>query len=369
MASIHKRAQSRYWYAAFTGSDGKRMFVSTKQADKRQALPVALEFERMHRLARRGELTAAVIQKIGSDALARVGGETLQTTTIEAHFKSWLAGKEANRSAGTARRYQPIVASFLASLGTRATKPLTALTPRDVELYTATLAQRGLCGRTVGLHLIAIGTALKAAMRQGIIASNVAQAVDRPRVVEHTQGSFTDTEIGILLNAAEPEWQTLILTAYYTGMRQGDCATLEWSAVDLTGGRLRLAVQKTGRKLEVPLHKALLAHLEKQASADTAQQYITPTLAETRHDGRRGLSRSFLAIMRKAGLAPTDADGNKRTFHSLRHGFTSRLANAGVSAESRMRLTGHRSARVHQGYTHLELDTQRAAVDKLPSLK
>lgn len=59
---------------------------------------------------------------------------------------------------------------------------------------------------------------------------------------------------------------------------------------------------------------------------------------------------------------------SKRTFHALRHSFTSALANAGVSPEFRMKLTGHRSEAIHSGYTHHELKTLREAVGRLPKL-
>jgi hypothetical protein len=63
---------------------------------------------------------------------------------------------------------------------------------------------------------------------------------------------------------------------------------------------------------------------------------------------------------------------HSREFHRLavspHHSFTSALANAGVSPELRMKLTGHKSAEVHRGYTHLELDTLKEAIRKLPRL-
>jgi site-specific recombinase XerD len=51
----------------------------------------------------------------------------------------------------------------------------------------------------------------------------------------------------------------------------------------------------------------------------------------------------------------------------LRHSFTSALANQGVSAEVRMKLTGHKS--IHRGHTHHELEKLRAAVEKIPALR
>jgi integrase len=59
---------------------------------------------------------------------------------------------------------------------------------------------------------------------------------------------------------------------------------------------------------------------------------------------------------------------SRRTFHALRHSFTSALANAGVAPELRMKLTGHTTEAVHRGYTHHELESLRAAIAKLPTI-
>jgi integrase len=59
---------------------------------------------------------------------------------------------------------------------------------------------------------------------------------------------------------------------------------------------------------------------------------------------------------------------SQKSFHSLRHSFASALANSGVPADLRMKLTGHKSATVHQGYTHHELEVLRGAIGTLPRL-
>ncbi len=56
------------------------------------------------------------------------------------------------------------------------------------------------------------------------------------------------------------------------------------------------------------------------------------------------------------------------TFHSLRHSFNSAMANAGVSQEIRMKLTGHSSAEMNKGYTHHELEPLRAAIAVIPGI-
>ena len=78
--------------------------------------------------------------------------------------------------------------------------------------------------------------------------------------------------------------------------------------------------------------------------------------------------------MRKAGVDSQTVKGkgnqmfSKRSFHALRHRFTSALANQNVASELRMKLTGHKTEGEHSKYTHHELDNLRAAVGKIPSL-
>jgi integrase len=69
----------------------------------------------------------------------------------------------------------------------------------------------------------------------------------------------------------------------------------------------------------------------------------------------------------------SEANGEGRSqsslsFHSLRHGFVSAMANAGVSSEIRQKLTGHVSAQMNAQYTHHEIEELRAAVSVIPRI-
>jgi hypothetical protein len=94
-----------------------------------------------------------------------------------------------------------------------------------------------------------------------------------------------------------------------------------------------------------------------------------------RIDGRSGLSNQFTALMAKAGIDQRQVQSSKNrkfsrlSFHSLRHSFSSALANAGISADVRMKLTGHRTVAAHQRYTHVELKPLRQAIAALPTLR
>ena len=375
MASVHRRPKSQYWHAAFRGPDGRLILRSTKCTDRPKALAAAFEYERAVNLAKAGNLVEAQARKIVADIMERAGGEEiLRAPSVENYLNEWLASKHASKSANTGSRYATAVEKFLAVLGDRQHKPLTALTPHDVERYLAARTKEKLAPRTLVLCVKIIRNALNAARRQGLIPTNPAEAVELPKVRGMERGTFTPAEVKILVETAQGEWKTLILLAYYTGARLSDGCHMTWADTDLSTGTLTYTQAKTGEKVTVPLHPDLLTHLESIAGTDQPEVFVMPHMAGLKPGGRHGLSEGFKRIMRKAGLDMEKVKSagqrqlSRRTFHALRHSFTSALANAGVAPELRMKLTGHKSAAVHRGYSHHEMQTLADAVAKLPGL-
>lgn len=374
MASIHERPGSKYLHAAWRDSAGKLNLRSTKQTERGKAMEVALAYERTDKLAGRGEATEAQVREVLNDILKKTGSDNqLRNPTIEAFMKDWLASKEVSRSAGTAARYHGIVDSLFEYLGKRRVRSVSSLTPKDIQGFLDHRQSNGISAGTLRLILVVLRIVLNRARRLGLVLTNVAEAVDLPKGVAQQRKTFTQAEVEMLVAAAEGEMKTLVMLGYFTGARLGDCSQMKWESVDLAGGTLSFVQQKTGGDpLTIPMHPDMLAHLEGLAGTDTAQEYVMPGLAEKLGGG--GLSILFAALVRAAGLDAgtiTTATGRQfsaRSFHSLRHSFTSALANAGVVPELRMKLTGHSSESIHAGYTHQELATLRAAVEKLPGL-
>jgi integrase len=150
---------------------------------------------------------------------------------------------------------------------------------------------------------------------------------------------------------------------------------LRWDQVDLTKGLLKIANPgKRGNSVTIPLHPDLLTRLENLAGHDTPEEYVMPLLAGIESGGKRGLSRQFHQLMLDAGVdrrevvSPAGRKFAKRSFHSLRHTFVSDLANSGSNPEIRRKLTGHKTASVHDLYTHLELEKLKTAVTAIPPL-
>ena len=135
-------------------------------------------------------------------------------------------------------------------------------------------------------------------------------------------------------------------------------------------------------KQKVPPPVLTVAELETYLlalnSSDSGQAFLFPKLAGHTTGGKFGLSMTFARIMARAKIAGevlyARKEGSKgRTvnslsFHSLRHSFNSAMANAGVSQEVRMKLTGHADSATNTGYTHHELEPLRRAVESIPAI-
>jgi integrase len=336
----------------------------------------ALECERAEKLAGAGTLTEAQARSILNGILERAAtGETLRCPSVSDYLREWLAGKEATKAGGTVTRYAKSVNEFLTHLGDRAKKPLSSLTPRQVESFVTMRSKTGLSPSTVTLDAKVLRTALNKARRQGLISTNPAEAIDLPGNDSVERGTFTAAEVKMLVDAAEGEWKTLIQLAFFTGARLSDCVRMEWDSVDLAKAVLTYTQGKTGSTVTLPIHPELEGHLSKLATSDRPERFLMPGMADKGPGGRHGLSESFKTIMRKAGVDSQEVKRDvgvrtlsRRTFHALRHSFTSALANAGVAPELRMKLTGHTTEAAHRGYTHHEIETLRHAVLKLPPL-
>lgn len=374
MASIHKdsRGKSPYWLCYYTLPDGRRTSRSTKQRDRKKAWAFCLALEQASDRARIGELTEIAARRILDDILTSSGARALPHDTVRAFAGRWLATKKETVTGQTARRYAQVVEAFLESLGSLADRSLQCVSGSHIAAYRdERLAIDHVSRGTIGRDLAALSSLFIAARRQGLIVINPVEGIGLPVNKPLEREVFTVSELGALVAAASPEWRILILCGYYLGGRLADMARLTWDHVDLAASVITYTQAKTNKRVVVPIHAELEEALLSIAGEKGGP--LCPTLSKGGAAGRHGLSNQFSLLMRTAGIDRREIrlGANlvaRKSYHCLRHSFTSALANAGVSPEVRMKLTGHTSASVHQAYSHIELEPLRAAVNGLPRL-
>ena len=274
MASIHRRPRSPYWHGAFRQA-GKLVLRSTGSTDKAVARRIADEWEQIAHQAEAGthieQQTREVI--VGILKRANIDSHSIKTTALKAFLDGWLASKLSALAKGSAWSYQKSIDGFLTWAGKKAALPIAAIQPQDARAYIAGLQSANYASKTVSVYGKVLRSAFKQAVTDGLIPSNpFAAAIPKTTTVAgktNRRGVFTSAELRMLLEAAQrrsQDWHTVVLVGIYTGARLRDCCRIEWEDIDLAEATLSLHQLKTGSRIQIPIHPALLEHLEAHAS-------------------------------------------------------------------------------------------------------
>jgi integrase len=240
--------------------------------------------------------------------------------------------------------------------------------------------RRPLSSRTVRYTHAVIRMALKEALRLGLVARNVADAVSPPKAARPQVKAWDAPELRHFLEVAGADrYSPLWLLAAHTGMRQGELLGLRWQDIDLGRGIARVVqtvpthhhgvefgVPKTasGRRtiaLDATCIVALRAHRASQnerrlAMGEVWQDYdlvFTSGIGTPLNQG--GVYHRFIALARKANVP-------RIPFHGLRHSHATVLMKQGVNPKVVSERLGHADISITlQTYSHVLPQMQQEA--------
>jgi len=337
-------------------------------------LKIAIEWEELASVGKRGMLVASQARKVVSEITERATGEPLQFKTTSEFLNAWLAGREGAKAASTLLKYRQAVREFIAHLDKRASVPLNAIRSSDITAYRDHCKSLGRTPSSINNLMKCLSAAFESAQREGVVPHNPCRAVPVLRDLEKKRRqTFTAQQVQKLLQAADNTWKGLILFGYFTGLRLHDIANITWENLDLDGRWLRITTKKTGKEVAVALHPDLVNWLGEQRKL-SGRGFV---LGELKKQSLAHLSRSFTRFMKRAGVtgdlirkAKGKAGHNLSglTFHSLRHTFISAMANHGVAEELRREIVGQTTGAVHKIYTHHDAERLRSAITTIPSI-
>ena len=166
--------------------------------------------------------------------------------TLAEYVDRWLAHMRATREASTCQRYEELLRfHVLPTLGNRQLK---ALQPLEVQGLYDRLSQSGRRDGAGGLHPRTIGhvhrvlhRALKQAVQWHLVARNVCEAVEPPKVTADPMVTLTPAQARQLLEHADGWLYHLVLLAVASGARRGELLALRWADLDLDAGTVRIA--------------------------------------------------------------------------------------------------------------------------------
>jgi integrase len=307
-----------------------------------------------------------------------------QRLSVAAYLEQWLTALPATAvKPATVTYYQRYVRKHLLT-SEFASKPLSRLTPSDLErLYARKLAE-GLSTTTVH-HLHAVmHRALARAVQQSEVARNVGDLVDPPAVAKLDMAVLTGQQPARLLGALEGErLEALYVVALSAGLRRGELLALRWKDVDLDRGvlavtgslqgttraTLAIGTPKNGRSRAVALGPQAVAALRDHRARQVDERlragsvwtnldlvftnefggYLSPTT----------LTNALDRILRQAGLPDI-------RFHDLRHTAATLMLSHGVHPKVVSEMLGHASVGITLDlYSHVTPTLQREAAERI----
>jgi integrase len=285
--------------------------------------------------------------------------------TLSAYLDHWLAHSALPSVApATYRSYERCIRLHV--------KPhlggyqITELRPAHVERFFSERIAAGVSAGNVKKVSEVLSTALLHATRLGMISTNPAGPVPKPRSRGEGVVVFSDGEVQAILDAAGPlRLGPMIALAFGTGAREGELLALGWQHVDLAAGAVEFArsldydkgrggfyfkepkSERGRRRVDLPRFAALALASHRQAMLKEGN--IAATVFCTKGGTPIGKS-NFVRQIWKPLLAAAGVPYRK--FHAARHTHASRLLMDGVSVPEVARRLGDTQETILRTYSH-----------------
>lgn len=235
--------------------------------------------------------------------------------------------------------------------------PLTSITEDTVDEYTSHLEEMGtLSAATINRKLAVLSRALLYATRRGWMTDKV--EIHRKKEGPGRVRYYTEDEIAQIVEAFHedlkmPEYALLFRFLCDTGLRVSEALKLLWE--DTTHGSITIWDHKGAKPGGIPATGRVLAILHKRTEA---VGNLTGPWADMTINTTRYAMKKLRDHMDKTG-----EDGY--LWHTCRHTFCSRLAQAGVPLPAIRDLARHQDINTTLRYSHLSPRDYTSAIDKL----
>jgi integrase len=308
-----------------------------------------------------GKTRSEVAKKLTKAMADRDGGLVFDTNnqTLGEYLARWLNDSvRGSVKPITFESYERLVRGHIVPALGRV--KLKNLSPPHLQAFYRDRLDTGLSPATVRYLHSLLHRSLKQALRWNLVHTNVAKAVDPPKIPRKTMQALSPEQARIFLDAArEDRLEAMYVLAVHCGLRQGELLGLRWEDVDLEAGTLRvnrtlsrttdgpsLTTPKTAKsrrtvRLTNGAIEALKRHSNQQAEEivrmDTLyhdQSLVFASEIGTPLNRHNVNYRSFKPLLECAALP------NIR-FHDLRHTCATLLLSRGVHPKFVQELLGH----------------------------
>jgi integrase/recombinase XerD len=262
---------------------------------------------------------------------------------------------ERGLAANTRLSYGDDLAQFVSFLNRRRIDQINSVQRQHITEYLMEQRKRGLTARSVSRHLAAIRMFCRFLYRERMLASDITQTIDSPKLWRTLPHILDYGEVERLLAAPAARTKlglrdkAMLELMYASGLRVSEIARITLSEVNLEAGFLRV-VGKGNKERIVPVGKQ---------AVDWLRRY----LGEARNGQTRAevfLSLRGTALSRKTiwhlikKYAHAAGVAKNITPHTLRHSFATHLLENGGDLRVIQEMLGHADIATTQIYTHVD---------------
>jgi len=273
-------------------------------------------------------------------------------------FLEFLA-LERGLSENTRLSYAFDLKKLVEYLAVRKVSTLNSLTSKDVLDFLVFQKEHGLCANSLSRLFVAVKVWFRYLQHEGLLARNVTEAMDSPRLWKLLPATLSLREVDQLLAAPAGDSalalrdRAIMEMLYASGLRVSEICRMTLDDVRLDEGVLR-CVGKGNKERVVPFAASSGAVLKTwihQGRPALTQDPMNRTIFLSRRG--QGLSRKTVwhlirRYARQAGIAKPIHP------HTLRHSFATHLLDNGAPLRIIQEMLGHADIGTTQIYTHVD---------------
>ena len=299
----------------------------------------------------------------------------------------WLKSREGEIETSTYQGYWHIINHHIAPYFNQRKITLQEITASDIQKYYRKLSGDGLSANTIRRHHANIRKAINDAMKNNIVACNIADRVTLPKANYKRIHYYSEEMIEKLLEFVKgTEIEACVYLGVFCGLRRSEVCGLRWKDIDFDNNTITICntitrgntlIEKERTKtlssyrtmpMENELKKFMLnlKETQKQDKELFGSEYIDNGYVCVWKDGHSLLpeyvSHKFKEIIQKNNMPDI-------TFHGLRHTCATLLLSKGYDIKLIQEYLGHSSV-VTTGniYAHVQFSSKVAMGASLASI-
>lgn len=319
----------------------------------RKHIGIMVGGKRIHRILPKGA-TASDAKRIEAEirsAVARapkqvtIPGDPSMVKIILLYTDHAKTLRSADTAIHHAKRLGPWAEKYKASEAQEFADEIIADMSALVEDKKTGLMKPAYAPATINRSLACAKKGLAIAWRKRLVPENYGLRIENVQVNNKREVFLSVAEVGAIAQHCSKQAQAAIWAALLTGARRGELFKVRAEHIGVDTITLPSSHTKTLKMRVIPIIPALRPWLE-----------FFPL--EITVDGAKSAWRRARV---KAGMQHVN-------FHDLRHSCASIMLSLGVDLYTISKILGHSNVQTTQRYAHLQVDAQRAALDKLSDL-